>query len=1029
MEVRYEAFISYRHKPLDAALAKALHRQIETFRVPGRIAGQSGKKRMGKVFRDQDELPLMADLGDGIRGALERSDWLVCVCTPDLLQSKWCMAEVDYFIKLGRRDNILCLLADGEPEDSFPPQLRFVEMDGGQTEEREPLAADVRAPGLYGALRRLRVEKLRLLAPILKVDFDDLRRRARERFLRRALAVCISAAVFFAVFGGYAWFQSVTITRQNDELLAQRSRIYARFADEELAQGNRAGAGLLLFETMPDGLPVSQEAADALYRAAYGQAGGDDLHFLMRVSGGDAVPSPDGRTFTVSDDDATRLYDAQTLRLLYENPGALTDVTAFENGGVAGATLKRPVYNKAGDKVFLPNGAPVLLDAHTGATLREGGFTDAAELADYGLSRYHCVDSQSTRRCVVDLSTGERIFDAPTENATAKTLFSPDDRYFIVATANGLAVFDVEKREAVTVLPGGDGMVEQGYTLFTPDSRFLILTRYRYEPYTDFETEKNAKIYSLQVLEIPSCRVVYESTLAETALYNYYHAYESDLAMYLCAPDGSKIVLPVDPHGFGVFDLNREEMLFERAFTFEQIPYSYFITFAPGGDRLSTVSSSGRRLLVYDAETGETALEYDLGAAAAYPRSFLLPGGEKALLSGAVTIAGAGAAVLAEIGAGRDEEATPDMFFRDGGGRYIRPDSDGEGASILDARNPAAAPVPLEDSAQYTKSFLLCGDGEIVVGLNGEHVFGAVPVAWDAATGKRLRGFTPDGEVSQQYAIGGQTGRQTASPFLLSRDGERLAVVHYTAGVAAGGFTVFDTATGKPAAEWYLGPLSDYVLLFDKDVTKALYIFNNELQIIDAAGGGEVITLDDYPAGETAIATWSGHRAAISDDGGLAAVSHSKKGTLEIIDTETGERLHEIPLGSTAVTDPCFSHDGGRVTICTENDLFSVDTKTGALLFAVYDDAGFGRDYTWSDDDRFLMGDDIRDADTGERACSILPPSRPVWEIAETAGTLIPAGAGCAVYLPTAGEAAARLREHIREYEFTRADKLRYAME
>ena len=104
---KYEAFISYRHKELDIAAAKAIHRQIETYRIPAYIKKRSGKAKIGKIFRDQDELPLMADLGEGIRAALEQSEWLIVICTPELPESKWCMAEIDYFISLGRRNRIL----------------------------------------------------------------------------------------------------------------------------------------------------------------------------------------------------------------------------------------------------------------------------------------------------------------------------------------------------------------------------------------------------------------------------------------------------------------------------------------------------------------------------------------------------------------------------------------------------------------------------------------------------------------------------------------------------------------------------------------------------------------------------------------------------------------------------------------------------------------------------------------------------------------------------------------------------------
>ena len=62
----YCAFISYRHQSPDQEIAKALHTAIETYGIPASIKKQTGKKRMGKVFRDQEELPLSANLGADI---------------------------------------------------------------------------------------------------------------------------------------------------------------------------------------------------------------------------------------------------------------------------------------------------------------------------------------------------------------------------------------------------------------------------------------------------------------------------------------------------------------------------------------------------------------------------------------------------------------------------------------------------------------------------------------------------------------------------------------------------------------------------------------------------------------------------------------------------------------------------------------------------------------------------------------------------------------------------------------------------
>lgn len=75
------------------------------------------------------------------------------------------MKEIDAFIALGRRDRILTVLVSDEPEESFPAQLRFVEQDG-RLIEKEPLAANIASADRAGMMKRLKSEKLRILAPM-----------------------------------------------------------------------------------------------------------------------------------------------------------------------------------------------------------------------------------------------------------------------------------------------------------------------------------------------------------------------------------------------------------------------------------------------------------------------------------------------------------------------------------------------------------------------------------------------------------------------------------------------------------------------------------------------------------------------------------------------------------------------------------------------------------------------------------------------------------------------------------------------
>lgn len=58
----YDAFISYRHSELDKFVAENLHKQLEAFRLPGNVSRKIGRKKIERVFRDKDELPLTSNL-------------------------------------------------------------------------------------------------------------------------------------------------------------------------------------------------------------------------------------------------------------------------------------------------------------------------------------------------------------------------------------------------------------------------------------------------------------------------------------------------------------------------------------------------------------------------------------------------------------------------------------------------------------------------------------------------------------------------------------------------------------------------------------------------------------------------------------------------------------------------------------------------------------------------------------------------------------------------------------------------------
>jgi MTH538 TIR-like domain (DUF1863) len=197
----YDAFISYSgfRKPgggseFDMKVAERLHRSLEAYRVPRSLLkkspGRQGiPRRLRKVFRDRNEVRAGGSLDESLTEALRRSRFLIVVCSPRARRSQWIGREIAIFRGLGRGGQILPLLIEGEPAESFPDGLFEPGPAGAGAAGRllaQPLAADIRAPSVAKSLRLLKEEKLRLLAPILGCDYDDLRRREHERFVRRA---------------------------------------------------------------------------------------------------------------------------------------------------------------------------------------------------------------------------------------------------------------------------------------------------------------------------------------------------------------------------------------------------------------------------------------------------------------------------------------------------------------------------------------------------------------------------------------------------------------------------------------------------------------------------------------------------------------------------------------------------------------------------------------------------------------------------------------------------------------------------
>lgn len=203
--MRYSAFISYNHR--DRREASWLHRALETYRIPRHMQGHPSLMgplgdRLPPVFQDREELAASADLAQSVRQALEEAASLIVICSPDAAKSRWVNEEIRVFTALGRRDRIQCLIVRGVPHASrtgadpdlecLPPAL----FEGGAG---EPLASDLRPEG-----DGRQMAKLKLLAGIMGVGFDELRQREQARRVRRLATASVALGIGFVLMSGLA---------------------------------------------------------------------------------------------------------------------------------------------------------------------------------------------------------------------------------------------------------------------------------------------------------------------------------------------------------------------------------------------------------------------------------------------------------------------------------------------------------------------------------------------------------------------------------------------------------------------------------------------------------------------------------------------------------------------------------------------------------------------------------------------------------------------------------------------------------
>jgi WD40 repeat protein len=891
---KYWAFVSYSHR--DATWGNWVHRALETYRVPRRLVGRESRdglvpRRLFPLFRDREELPTSANLNDNIHSALRDSRYLIVICSPHAAASRWVDEEVRLFKALGREDRVLCLIVDGEPNASdqpdggmpecFPRAVRFqVGPDGQLTGERtEPIAADAR-PGRDGVQNA----KLKLLAGLLGVGFDELKQRERQRAVRRRMQwSAFALALVLLVVGTWQWQQHKRLEQARLEQIAQltesgrqellagstlRSAVYLseayrlggndeplrlmlawvmRSIDAEVATLASHSAAVNFATYSPDGHRILTGADDGTAKIWNA-----DTHELVATLKGHkwfvraGGFTPDGRTaFTVGTEEEVKLWNSESGELLATLDGEQAQVS--RDG-------KQIVTTKDGKALLWDVATKTLVRELEGQTLHLAGAAfspDGLRVAGGGGLDTDPPPSSNPCGRIWDTATGKIVAYLEGHTGAINCVVYSQDGNLIVTTSSDRTARLWDANDGNLLSSSEQHVDSVAATEVSPDSTRLLT-------------------YSAQVA------VVWPLTEKRNPVVLVHNQWLNSAHF---SPDGRRIVTGANDDSAYIWDAATGQQLLTLRGHAGRVESAEF---SPDGHHVVT-SSFDHQAKIW--ATGNPVVKLTIPVERASSISYS-PDGTRLATAGA----------RAEIWDKRDGKRLQSIDSHPQWGvRYVAFSPDGQ--RIVTASEDRTCKVSDVTTGQKLATFTghdarvmsaeFSPDGSRIVSAALDHT----AKIWDAATGTLIR------------SIRIETGQVSFATF--HPDGERIVVV------SGPSVTIWDVAKGELQ-----------LTLPEQSPASIHATFSRDGKHL-ATTGGDSAALWDVATGRLLV-SFVGHtsqvnRIALHPAGTLAATA-SNDYTIRVWDTGTGKTLVVLQGHTAEVSDVQFSPDGQSLVSASPDD-------------------------------------------------------------------------------------------------------------
>jgi WD40 repeat protein len=454
---QFDVFLSYSR--IDEAFGRKLEEALENYTLPKDVNSRAISKKRLNVFRDKKDLvPNDADYYKAIEGYLNKSQYLVVICSPNARASDYVNDEIRAFLRSNEANRIIPILLSGRPnndsrakpaEYAFPQALcdaLAMPLAVGFTEfERAPGKLN---KGVY------RDSWYTLLAKIFgteraEIERLDAKRQARRRAIFAGVSLAVIAALSVALV--FAIISRQQAARERDHA---QQLLYA--SDMNLAQraydSANVGLGRQLLEShVPKSGEVDLRGFEWYYLwNLYNE------HLASFESTDDIAFSRDGSRFATLTGDAFKIWDTASRR----------ETASIPTGRVPDASNTDAFFGLGLD--LSPDGNTIAYgDSNRGTLL-----LDVAS----GSSRtieFPVLNEKQRENSVLDSEEGIQRFREAAGGGTPH--FSPDGKLIAVDYSCGVVAV-VNAKSLVQVATLGEGPPASGcaeFVTFSADGRIL----------------------------------------------------------------------------------------------------------------------------------------------------------------------------------------------------------------------------------------------------------------------------------------------------------------------------------------------------------------------------------------------------------------------------------------------------------------------------------------------------------------------------------------------------------------------------